>query len=197
MIRSLGRRGVPVYATGTKGSFVARSRWHRVAPPEWGEDPSPATLRDYLSGVPEERMVLVPTTDDWALAVARLPAPVAARFPASLPPLGSLEALIDKGRFAAVLARLGVPHPRTVCVDPAGDPAGLPADALAGSRTGVYVGMSEYSPADRFDQHKAGIRAAGSVLKRGLEVLTGPGGFDEILIKAIAAATRRGRELAG
>jgi hypothetical protein len=39
---------------------------------------------------------------------------------------------------------------------------------------GVYVGMSRYSPAQRFDQHKAGIRAAGSVLKRGLEVLTGP-----------------------
>lgn len=39
---------------------------------------------------------------------------------------------------------------------------------------GLYVGMSKYSPAQRFDQHKAGIRAAGSVLKRGLEVLTGP-----------------------
>jgi hypothetical protein len=39
---------------------------------------------------------------------------------------------------------------------------------------GVYVGMSNYSPSERFDQHKAGIRAAGSVLKRGLEVLTGP-----------------------
>lgn len=39
---------------------------------------------------------------------------------------------------------------------------------------GVYVGMSRYSAAQRFDQHKAGIRAAGSVLKRGLEPLTGP-----------------------
>ena len=39
---------------------------------------------------------------------------------------------------------------------------------------GVYVGMSDYRPAQRFDQHKAGIRAAGCVLKRGLEVLTGP-----------------------
>jgi hypothetical protein len=39
---------------------------------------------------------------------------------------------------------------------------------------GMYVGMSNYSPAQRFDQHKAGIRAAGSVLKRGIEVLTGP-----------------------
>jgi hypothetical protein len=47
------------------------------------------------------------------------------------------------------------------------------ADSRAGSY-GVYVGMSKYTPAQRFDQHKAGIRAAGSVLKRGLEVLTGP-----------------------
>ncbi len=39
---------------------------------------------------------------------------------------------------------------------------------------GVYVGMSRYPAAQRFDQHKAGLRAAGSVLKRGLEVLTGP-----------------------
>jgi hypothetical protein len=39
---------------------------------------------------------------------------------------------------------------------------------------GVYVGISRYRPAERFDQHKAGIRAAGSVLKRGLEILTGP-----------------------
>jgi hypothetical protein len=43
-----------------------------------------------------------------------------------------------------------------------------------GDDHGVYVGMSRYSPAARFDQHKAGIRAAGSVLKRGIEVLAGP-----------------------
>jgi len=39
---------------------------------------------------------------------------------------------------------------------------------------GVYVGMTQYAPAVRFDQHKAGIRSAGSVLRRGLELLTGP-----------------------
>jgi hypothetical protein len=43
-----------------------------------------------------------------------------------------------------------------------------------GEPYGAYVGMSHYSPAQRFDQHKAGIRAAGSVLRRGLEVLLGP-----------------------
>jgi hypothetical protein len=39
---------------------------------------------------------------------------------------------------------------------------------------GVYVGTTRHPPSVRFDQHKAGIRAAGSVLKRGLELLIGP-----------------------
>jgi hypothetical protein len=39
---------------------------------------------------------------------------------------------------------------------------------------GIYVGMSRYPAGLRFDQHKAGIRASGSVLRRGMEVLTGP-----------------------
>jgi hypothetical protein len=34
--------------------------------------------------------------------------------------------------------------------------------------------MTSHRPALRFDQHKAGIRAAGSVLRRGLELLSGP-----------------------
>jgi hypothetical protein len=39
---------------------------------------------------------------------------------------------------------------------------------------GIYVGMTAYAPALRFDQHRGGIRAAGSVLKRGQELLIGP-----------------------
>lgn len=39
---------------------------------------------------------------------------------------------------------------------------------------GIYVGMTRYPPHQRFDQHKAGIRHAGSVLRRGVELLTGP-----------------------
>ncbi len=39
---------------------------------------------------------------------------------------------------------------------------------------GIYVGMTAYAPMQRFDQHRAGIRAAGSVLKRGQELLIGP-----------------------
>jgi hypothetical protein len=57
---------------------------------------------------------------------------------------------------------------------------------------GVYVGMSRYSPAQRFDQHKAGIHAAGSVLKRGLEVLTGPTLHLQRLARAEAARIEAG-----
>jgi len=57
---------------------------------------------------------------------------------------------------------------------------------------GVYVGATRYSPAERFDQHKAGIRAAGSVLKRGLEVLTGPVLHLQRIPRALAAQIEEG-----
>jgi hypothetical protein len=46
-------------------------------------------------------------------------------------------------------------------------------DRKAGAQ-GLYVGMTTYPPHLRFDQHRAGIRSAGSVLKRGQELLIGP-----------------------
>lgn len=61
-----------------------------------------------------------------------------------------------------------------------------------GGPFGVYVGMSDYTPAQRFDQHKAGIRASGSVLKRGLEVLTGPTLHLQRIARSEAAAIEAG-----
>ncbi len=60
-----------------------------------------------------------------------------------------------------------------------------------GDDHGLYVGMSRHSPAQRFDQHKAGIRAAGSVLKRGIEVLTGPTLHLQHIARAAAARMER------
>jgi hypothetical protein len=62
----------------------------------------------------------------------------------------------------------------------------------SGSPYGVYVGASRYKPAERFDQHKAGIRAAGSVLRRGLEVLVGPVLHLQGIPRAQAAAIEAG-----
>jgi pyrroline-5-carboxylate reductase len=41
------------------------------------------------------------------------------------------------------------------------------------------------------------VTSPGGTTAAALEILMGPGGFAELLTKAIAAATRRGRELAG
>ena len=57
---------------------------------------------------------------------------------------------------------------------------------------GLYVGMTHYAPAQRFDQHKAGIRAAGSVLRRGLEVLAGPTVHLQRIPRAEAASIEEG-----
>jgi pyrroline-5-carboxylate reductase len=40
------------------------------------------------------------------------------------------------------------------------------------------------------------VTSPGGTTAAALEVLMGPGGFDALLMQAIAAATRRGRELA-
>ena len=59
---------------------------------------------------------------------------------------------------------------------------------------GIYVGMTSHAPASRFDQHRAGIRASGAVLKRGRELLTGPVLHLQRISRA--DATRIERELA-
>jgi hypothetical protein len=61
---------------------------------------------------------------------------------------------------------------------------------------GIYVGMTAYAPAQRFDQHKAGIRAAGSVLKRGQELLIGPVLHLQRLAQADAARIERNLAIA-
>jgi len=61
--------------------------------------------------------------------------------------------------------------------------------------SGVYVGMTGLPPEQRFDQHRAGIRAAGSVMKRGRELLLGP--VLHLQRIARADATRIEAELAG
>ena len=65
-----------------------------------------------------------------------------------------------------------------------------------GDDHGVYVGMSRYAAAQRFDQHKAGIRASGAVLKRGIEVLTGPVMHLQRIARADAARIEAGLALA-
>ena len=130
VIRILGRRGIPQFAVGTGGSFVSHSRWHRFLPGQQQEEPGPSSLPGLLARLAFERMVLIPCTDDWVLAVARLEPALAARFPASLASRGSVEILLDKGHFAEAAQRLGAPHPRTICLASEDDLAAVPDSEL-------------------------------------------------------------------
>jgi predicted ATP-grasp superfamily ATP-dependent carboligase len=60
--------------------------------------------------------VLIPASDEWALALASLPAGLAESYPAAVAPRHVVQTLVDKQRFASIAEELGVPAPRTVFV---------------------------------------------------------------------------------
>lgn len=133
VIRILGRKGIPHFAVGTRGSFVSRSRWHPPCPDPQGKEPSPSDLPQFLARLPFERMTLIPCADQWVAAVAGLDPSHTARFPASQAPPETIQILLDKGRFAEAAARLGIPHPRTICLNPQDDLATLPDEVFQGA----------------------------------------------------------------
>jgi pyrroline-5-carboxylate reductase len=81
----------------------------------------------------------------------------------------------------------------------AGIKAGLPAALAARLARETVAGSGELlhrSPLDAATLRQ-NVTSPGGTTAAALAVLMGPGGFDELLTEAIAAATRRGRELAG
>jgi pyrroline-5-carboxylate reductase len=81
----------------------------------------------------------------------------------------------------------------------AGIAAGLPLDLAARLACETVAGSGELLHRSELDAAtlRQNVTSPGGTTAAALEVLMGPGGFDEILTKAIAAATRRSRELAG
>jgi pyrroline-5-carboxylate reductase len=81
----------------------------------------------------------------------------------------------------------------------AGIAAGLPAELAARLARETVAGSGELLHRSALDAAtlRQNVTSPGGTTAAALEVLMGPGGFDEIMTKAIAAATRRGRELAG
>jgi pyrroline-5-carboxylate reductase len=81
----------------------------------------------------------------------------------------------------------------------AGIAAGLPADLASRLARETVAGSGELLHRSALDAAtlRQNVTSPGGTTAAALEVLLGPGGFDELLTKAIAAATRRSRELAG
>jgi pyrroline-5-carboxylate reductase len=81
----------------------------------------------------------------------------------------------------------------------AGIAAGLPAKLAATLARETIAGSGELLHRSDIDAAtlRQNVTSPGGTTAAALEVLMGPGGFDDLLTKAIAAATQRGRELAG
>ena len=81
----------------------------------------------------------------------------------------------------------------------AGIAAGLPPELAARLARETVAGSGELLHRSALDAAtlRQNVTSPGGTTAAALEVLMGPGGFDELLTRAIAAATRRGRELAG
>lgn len=121
--------------------------------------------------------------DLWSAAAASIPDWLPMQYVEWLPLAYEVAARFQR-------KRRGRNHLYLVLLDYRDAPPRGPVDAASsahGSDFGVYVGMSRYPAAQRFDQHKAGVRSAGVVLKRGLEVLTGPVQHLQNLARAEAA----------
>jgi pyrroline-5-carboxylate reductase len=81
----------------------------------------------------------------------------------------------------------------------AGIAAGLPADLAARLARETVAGSGELLHRSALDAAtlRQNVTSPGGTTAAALEVLMGSGGLDELMTKAIAAATRRSRELAG
>jgi pyrroline-5-carboxylate reductase len=81
----------------------------------------------------------------------------------------------------------------------AGIAAGLPPDLAGRLARETVAGSGELLHRSELDAAtlRQNVTSPGGTTAAALEVLMGPGGFDALLTKAIAAATKRSRELAG
>jgi pyrroline-5-carboxylate reductase len=117
--------------------------------------------------------------------------------------IGRVEWATDEGLMDAVTALSGS-GPAYIfllaeAMTKAGIAAGLPAELAATLARETVAGSGELLHRSNLDAAtlRQNVTSPGGTTAAALEVLMGPGGFNELLIRAIAAATRRGRELAG
>ena len=117
--------------------------------------------------------------------------------------IGKVEWVGDEGLIDAVTALSGS-GPAYVfllaeAMAKAGIAAGLPAGLAMRLARETVAGSGELLHRSDLDAAtlRQNVTSPGGTTAAALEVLMGPGGFNELLTRAIAAATRRSRDLAG
>ena len=96
VLRIFARRGIPAYAVDRKDRLLLRSRWYRSLPIELPTNPV-GELDRWLPMLPFDRAILIPCSDEWVAAVARLGPTYGERFHASVAGPETIEVIIDKG----------------------------------------------------------------------------------------------------
>lgn len=117
--------------------------------------------------------------------------------------IGTVEWVSDESLMDAVTAVSGS-GPAYVfllaeAMTKAGIAAGLPAELAARLARETVAGAGELLHRSDLDAAtlRQNVTSPGGTTATALDILMGPGGFDAILTKAIAAATQRSRDLAG
>lgn len=131
VLRLLHRAGIRTFAVSPEGDFSRYSRWHRVLP--GSEHLKPGDLHGWLKNLDLDAAVLLPSADDWLRATAALPPETARRFPSSVASASVIETLVDKWKFARLLEKERLPHPRTRLLNSLEEMESLPESAFEGS----------------------------------------------------------------
>lgn len=131
VLRAFSRAGIRAYVyPALEDDVVRRSRWFAPLPGtgvvEKSPTPSLPLLERILAESGLERACLCACGDDWNRLVAEYLERRGDRFVSVVPPLAALGMLQNKGQFALLLQRLGVPMPKTRLISCAADIPELP-----------------------------------------------------------------------
>ncbi|OHB69073.1 MAG: hypothetical protein A2V70_11605 [Planctomycetes bacterium RBG_13_63_9] len=148
IIQELGRRGVPVHALDSERSVGTYSRFARYSfcpNPLTDEAGFIAALQD-LGRAIGHRAVLLPTRDEWAVAIARWKDSLSEHFIPCVAEREVVELLIDKRRFAEWAERGRYPVPRSWTADRLGE---IPKEAFPIAAKPICYRTSSNDPTKR------------------------------------------------
>lgn len=130
--RILSRAGITAYSVLGTPDVFRYSRSYRPIENLGGLESQASRLPELLDRLPLKQAVLMPCADDWVRAVAALPPDLKHNFPSSTPPLRTIEIMVDKAEFAAILEKYEIPHPSTRIVRTMAELLAVPEDAFVG-----------------------------------------------------------------
>lgn len=116
LVRSLGRRGIPVWILEPEGELMASASRYSLKSFPWPEGEDSEQL-GYLLALGEQHRLdgwtLFPTSDEPTVLFARHHATLASRFRMTVPPWDLLRWAYDKRLTYRLAADVGVDHPKT------------------------------------------------------------------------------------